>query len=102
MMELNSMSAIRIAASKAGNHWFDRDTLRFFNSRISGTVYPSKDGSCYFVSSERMDWQSPRLYSVRRAFYDADGGFRIETVEEFQHYASRSGAHKAAQRTAKA
>ena len=48
------------------------------------------------MTSEQFDWKSPRLYTVREAF---DNG-HIETVGEFQQYASSSGAHAKAQRLA--
>lgn len=80
-------------------HWFSAGAKRFFNSRIAQYGYESSDGKrVYFVSSERFDWRSPRLYSVRVYNYEADN---VDTVGEFQQYASRNGADKAAQRIAK-
>ena len=75
-------------------HWFDKDTLRFFKSRISETAYANNSKEvAYFVTSE----QSPhgtRKYTVR--MYD----FRtrqISNASNFGQYASRSGATSAAQ-----
>ncbi len=95
---LHTLDAIKTAAKNGqAPHWFDRSTLRFFSSRISEHVYPTRDGA-YFVSSERFDMTTPRLFSVR---FCSDAG-AIDTIGEFQQYASRSGAHAAAARLANA
>lgn len=80
-------------------HWFDKDTLRFFGSRISKRVYPAPNGT-YFVSSER-NGDSPRLYTVRLAFLDA-GKAEIRTVGEFQGFVTSAAAHRAAAALAEA
>lgn len=75
---------------RAGQHYFDKDTLAFFNS----IVYPNTRGvkndngalvGVLFVTSERCDWVSnaPRLYSVR--MYRIDD-HRIDTIGVFQGY----------------
>lgn len=88
----NTINDIKYANSEAGYHFFDADTLRFFNSRILGGVI----GDGYFITSEKYDYNSPRLYTIRHA--NADGS--ISTVGEFQHYetahAARKDAHKLA------
>lgn len=48
------LSTIRRANIAAGGHWFDRSTLRFFNSRVYRTVYQGP-GGVYFVSWESYD-----------------------------------------------
>jgi hypothetical protein len=45
-------------------HWFSKDTMRFFKSRVSGPVYCSKK-ACYFVSSESFNG-TDRFYTVRK------------------------------------
>lgn len=99
-MKLDNMEAIEAAARKAGNHWFDKETMSFFDTRVSDKVYPALDGSCYFVSSERFDAQSPRLYTVRRAFYSEDGKFSIRTVGDFQQFRISDEAHRSAELSA--
>jgi hypothetical protein len=67
------------AANKAnGNHWFERSTMRFFNSVIESRLM---DGG-FFITSERMELEFPKLYTVRRA--DENG--LIETIGRFQEY----------------
>jgi len=80
---------------RAGHHYFSPDTMRWFNSRVSDTIYPVTYGA-FLVTSERRDHETPRLYTVR--FADLTG--RISTMGEFQQYRSLSGAHAAARRLA--
>jgi len=63
----------------AGYHFFDRDTMRFFNSRIETGLY--KDNT--FITSEQFDYNSPREYTIRRAL---EGGLKIETIGEFGQF----------------
>lgn len=84
------ISNIRQHNKRAGQHWFDKDTLAFFN----GIVYPNtrtvKDDNglnvgTLFVSSERCDWvdNAPRLYSVRMYRHD---NHQVDTIGVFQGY----------------
>ena len=75
-----------------GGYWFTPDTLRFFSSRIMGDLFPGTD-HVYFVSSERREGEA-RRYTVRRL--NGETG-RVDTVGDFQRYASRSGALRAAE-----
>jgi len=96
---LFSIEDAKAIAKDQENHFFDRATMRFFNSRISDMCYSTTNGKeMFFVSSERFDDMSPRLYTVRVAKLDENGHLTIDTVSEFQEYASRSGAHDRAQR----
>lgn len=81
---------IKWVNKRAGQHWFDKDTLAFF----SGIVYPNtrlakdKNGlnvGTLFVSSERCAWvdNAPRLYSVRMYRHD---NYWIDTIGVFQGY----------------
>lgn len=84
---LVSMDEIR---ARHRGHWFSPDTMRFFRSRVGGYGFGAGE-AVYFVSSEQFtsrDYTAPRKYTVR--VLDADG--RVDTVGEFQAYASRSGA----------
>ena len=75
-----------------GFHFFDRESMRFFNSRILSDVYRGR----WFVTSERNDmpYSQPatRLYTVR--YVREDG--TLETVGEFQQYETAYQAKKAA------
>lgn len=55
----------------AGQHFFERATMRFFQSRVFSTVYGGK----YFITSE-INPSGEKRYTVREA---VDGGKRIKT-----------------------
>lgn len=86
-----SMTQIMQANIRSGGHFFDRATMRFFNSRISADVY----GGHYFVTSERFS-QAPyrRRYTIR---FVADNG-DVTTIGQFQAYSCLSTAKRHAQR----
>lgn len=88
---INSIEEAKQRNAEIGQFWFSPDAMRFFSTRLSRRVYPVPEGM-YFVSSERFDDRSPRLYTVR---FVADGGM-VSTVGEFQQYGSAPGAHLAA------
>jgi hypothetical protein len=73
-------------------HWFDADTMRFFSTRLGSDVI----GGRYFITSERNETpgypSGPRRYTIREAFADAS----IDTVGDFQEYATRKQAERAA------
>lgn len=77
-------------------HWFDASSMRFFKSRVSSDAYRTADGAySFFVSSERFDYspQYPRMFSVRRYTWATDN---LETIGQFQAYAYRDTAQRAA------
>lgn len=82
---------LRQLARDTGNHFFDRDALRFFSSRIGGEIFAGR----YFVTSERdatgAAWGGARRYTVRSFTY-ADGRLDFETVGEFGEHATRADA----------
>ena len=69
--------------------------MRWFDSRISSRIY----GGRYFVTSERYNYDEPRLYTVRSFTY-SDGRLEIDTVGEFQQYETARQAHNAAAKLA--
>lgn len=80
---------------KTKGHWFDKDTMRFFRSRLSDRLHFGAE-SIFFVSSEQGP-SGVRLYSVRK--YTPSSG-NIDTVGEFQQYHTSSSAQRAAEREA--
>jgi hypothetical protein len=92
-----SIREIEQANVAAGQCWFSPSSLRWFASRVHGQVY----GGRYFVSSECAPY-GERRFTVREAIVSGDDCGHIETVGEFGQYASRSGAHAAAARLARA
>jgi hypothetical protein len=83
-MTFKTMGDVRAANSQITGHWFDRDTMQFFNTRIESQLIAGR----YFITSERRDNTFPRLFSVRQALPDG----RIETVGRFQAYESKEAA----------
>ena len=83
---------VRDVESKAKGHFFEPNAMRFFNSRLVDEVFPSR-GKVYFVTSEKFDHKSPRMFTVRVLDLESRG---IETVGEFQAYSSRTQALTAA------
>jgi NADP-dependent 3-hydroxy acid dehydrogenase YdfG len=75
---------------KTTGHFFDRGSMKFFNSRIGQDVYPAKE-LIYFVTSERFE-QDPRRYTVRS--YNVQTG-DIDTIGEFQEYRTKAAAIRA-------
>ena len=75
---------VRTANAAIGHHWFDRDTIRFFRTRIASELIAGR----YFITSEQHRDDGPRLYSIREAQPDGT----IDTIGTFQKYKSRSAA----------
>jgi hypothetical protein len=73
-----TLSAVKAANKAIGNHWFEKSTMRFFNSRIESGLYAGR----FFVTSERMELTWPKLYSIREAMPDGN----IEGASEFQEF----------------
>ena len=64
-----SIAEIREANKAAGQHWFEKDTLRFFDG-IVPEDQPIVHGR-FFVSSEQFDSRSPRTHTLRYSNPDA-------------------------------
>lgn len=76
---------IERAADRAGSHFFDRDTKRFFRSRILPDAFHGQ-GGCYFVTSEQFEdhtgHRAKRKYTIRKfnpidASIDSFGPFNV-------------------------
>ena len=88
---------IKQCAQICKSHFFDADTMRFFNSRVGETAYQDGRGGAYFTTSEKGP-NNVRAYSVRH--YDP-ARCGVETVGKFQAYKTAAQAQGAAQRAAK-
>ena len=67
----------RLNAEK-GYYFFERDTMRFFKSRLNDWDYVTG----YFITSERRD-DYDRKYTVRKADFE-NGNVRL--ISEFQKF----------------
>ena len=78
MTNFQTMAQVKAANKAIGNHWFERSTMRFFNSRIESGLLRGR----FFITSERRELDFPKRYTVREVLADGD----IKTVGEFQGY----------------
>lgn len=78
---------------KPDGHFFDRDTMRFFNSRIGSVTY-SHDRA-YFVTSERGP-DRVRRYTARVMDIDGD----IHDIGGFQRFSTSARAFRACEQAA--
>jgi NADPH-dependent ferric siderophore reductase len=95
-MYFTNIYQIKQLARDCGNHFFDPDSMRFFDSRILSRVY----GGRYFVTSEQFHGTTgsePRRYTVRIVTYE-NGRFDIDTVGEFQQHETAKQAQRVAER----
>ena len=82
-----TITAVRELNNSTGHFFFSRGAMRFFNSRIEGGTY-NASGRCLFVTSEQFSEDSPRRFTIRESLESG----KIETVGEFQQYATKSNA----------
>jgi hypothetical protein len=81
-----SISSFRQFNYQQGMHWFDRDTMKFFSTRLIGDML----GGCVFVTSDH-NYKRDRKYSIRLAM--ASGSVHSYA---FAHYDTLSEARKEA------
>lgn len=75
----------------AGYHFFDKDAMRSFGSRVSDQVY-QREGGIFFVTSEKCRYSDePRGYKARQ-FLPETG--QIKSVSD--EWTTKYKAHKAA------
>ena len=64
---------------KVGQHFFDKETMKYWGSRVETELFPNNT----FVTSEDTYDRNGRLYTVR--MYDPNTG-RIKTLNSFQEF----------------
>ena len=109
MITINSIASLKSHAEAVGSKWFAPSTLAFFGSKICQGIEQLSAGENgeqrgLFVSSEKMPESytsygytpaGERLYSVR-IFVASKHSLSIDTVGEFQQYATENEAREAA------
>lgn len=75
--------------NETGGHFFDRDTMRFFSSRIESALYKNR---CFITSEKNFDG-TERYYTVRRFSEDFQ---RISTIGDFNRIRSIATAREIA------
>ena len=81
------ISEVKSIVRSNGGHFFDKDTMKYWGSRIETSVF--KNGC--FVTSEDNCNKTKRLYTVRRF-----NGKSIDTIGDFQQYGTKESAREAA------
>ena len=93
-----TIAKIKRASLAAGSHFFEPGTMRFFASRVLDRVHYGADGVFFFVTSEQFVPSSgpahARRYTVRK--WSESEPSSVDTVGEFQQYATGRAANKAA------
>jgi hypothetical protein len=86
--QYETVADVKRANHDAGQHWFDRDTMRFFASRVGSRLYHNR----FFVSSEQFrsftGADGDRAYTIREAMPDGS----IEEVGAFQQFETMGAA----------
>ena len=93
---INSIADLKRRVKDCGSHFFDRDTMRFFNSRIGSDIFKSPRG-VFFVTSEKGP-DNRRRYTVRQ--FGGKARCSIKTVGKFQKFRTAAQAKAAARRLA--
>lgn len=83
-----STDQIRKHSLALGHHYFSPSTMRFFGSKL----YEDLVAGRYFITSEYNYDRTTRLYTIREVSGDSCD---INTVGEFQQYASLRAARNA-------
>ena len=86
-----TMRLIKEANHINGFFFFEPGAMRFFDSQIH-TIEPIH--GCLFITSEQFNYDSPRLYTIRKANQDGS----IESVSEFQEFETIEEANAAAEK----
>jgi len=87
-----TITDLKEANREAGLHFFDRDTMRFFKSKVESGMYAGR----YFITSEQGP-HGPRKYTIREARSDA----AVIDASNFMQYSDLDDARADARELAK-
>jgi hypothetical protein len=82
---VNTIKEAKAISKANGGHFFDPQAMRFFNSKIESELIEGR----YFITSERYDLESPKLYTIRRI---SNRGQILDDLGEFQEFDTLHGA----------
>ena len=102
--QINNIDRLITTSERLGGHFFDDDTMEFFNSHVLSDLYMVDNSRGYFVTSERYE-DEPRTYSVRRYVVTHDDEknsdyIDISSVDEGYQLATACQAKKMAKELA--
>lgn len=97
LSKIYTVEQLKRAVSETGSHFFDKDTMRFFKSRVAPGVIHTDTGLVFITSEQFETWypsyyRDARKYTVRKLTEFGD----IVEIGEFQQYDSLYAARKAA------
>lgn len=89
-----TVNEVRQANKSIGNHWFSKQSMSFFRTHVTGG--DKLINKRYFITSEQFvssqGVADPRKYTIRIALPNG----QVDTIGEFQAYATKKEAIKAA------
>lgn len=86
-----TIADVKAANKSIGNHWFDRGSMAFFNTKIVTSLIGGK----YFVTSEFCDHSDGTREQTKFTVRMADSDGTIDTVGKFQQYEKWADAMEA-------
>jgi hypothetical protein len=98
--DYETMTEMRSANISIDHHWFDRDSMQFFGSKIEGGPYRGR----YLIESKQVAWSGPRRYFIYRVGTHGEPEFGSVNIVDavapgkgasHNHYASKEEAREA-------
>lgn len=80
-----NMAEAKKAHKNFGGHFFDREAMKFFNSKVESQLIDGR----FFITSERFNDESPKLFTIREI---ASNGEMLSDVGNFQEFNSLESA----------
>ena len=84
---MSTLIEIKENNKQNSRHFFDKQTMKFFNSKIESKLYADNT----FITSERENYQLPKKYTIRIAL---NNGREIENIGKFQQFESLISARE--------
>jgi len=84
-----TLSEAKAIHTNSGNHFFDKDTFKFWGSKIESVLYANR---CFVTSEDNFD-TTARFYNVRQFSEDFT---KIETVIDFNTLTNKNVAREMA------
>lgn len=83
---MRTIDTIKLGNKQAGYHFFSRDAMKFFNSKIESHLIYDR----FFITSEKYSKEYKKLFTIREVGEDYD----IGRVGEFQQFPTKAKALK--------
>jgi hypothetical protein len=63
----DSLELVNQYNQTSSGHFFDRGTMRFFNSKLTSNYKRLDDNNALFITTEKSPWENTRKATVRHA-----------------------------------